>query len=76
MSKKKDIVAEVTINYLYGNREVVEDIIKSFTTVKQKPNKEQKRQRIQSKEDADKQDKQLEEERRRQQRTQGKLYDA
>lgn len=76
VSKKKDIVAEVTINYLYGNREVVEDIIKSFTTVKQKPNKEQKRQRIQSKEDADKQDKQLEEERRRQQRTQGKLYDA
>ena len=76
VSKKKDIVAEVTINYLYGNREVVEDIIKSFTTVKQKPNKEQKRQRIQSKEDADKQDKQLEEERRRQQRTQGKLFDA
>lgn len=76
VNKKKDIVAEVTVNYLYGNREMVEDILKSFTTNYQKPNHEQKKQRVQSKDDADRQQQQREEQRRREQRTTGQLHDA
>lgn len=56
ISKKQDLIVEVTINYLYGNIEVVEDIIKSFAeNKKQQPNHEKKRQRVQTKEDAEKQ---------------------
>lgn len=56
ISKKQDLIVEITINYLYGNIEVVEDIIKSFAENKtQKPNQEKKRQRVQTKEEAEKQ---------------------
>ena len=56
ISKKQNLIVEVTINYLYGNIEVVEDIIKSFSeNKKQQPNHEKKRQRVQSKQEADKQ---------------------
>lgn len=56
ISKKQDLIVEVTINYLYGNIEVVDDIIKSFAeNKKQQPNHEKKRQRVQSKQDAEKQ---------------------
>ncbi len=58
VSKKQDLIVEVTINYLFGNREAVEDIIKSFAENKQQqPNHEPKRQKVQSKEDAEREQK-------------------
>jgi len=56
VSKRQNLIVEITVNYLFGNRETVEDMIKSFAENKtQQPNHETKRQKIQSKEDADKQ---------------------
>ena len=58
VSKKQDLIVEVTINYLYGNRETAEDIIKSFAeNKKQQPNHEPKHQKVQSKEDAEREQK-------------------
>ena len=58
VSKHQNLIIEVTVNYLYGNREVVEDMIKSFAENKdQQPNHNRKRQKVQSKSEADKQDK-------------------
>ena len=75
ISKKQDLIAEVTINYLYDNREVVDDIIKSFAENKQQqPNREKKRQRVQSKQDAEKQKKQQQKPKPR--RDEGPLYEA
>ena len=76
ISKKQNLIVEITINYLYGNREVVDDIIKSFAeNKKQQPNHERKRQRIQTKEEADKQ-KQQEKQKPQPKRDEGPLYDA
>ncbi|MBO4870967.1 MAG: hypothetical protein J5565_03160 [Muribaculaceae bacterium] len=76
ISKKQNLIVEITINYLYGNREVVDDIIKSFAENKnQQPNHEKKRQRIQTKEEADKQ-KQQEKQKPQPKRDEGPLYDA
>ena len=76
ISKKQNLIVEITINYLYGNREVVDDIIKSFAeNKKQQPNHEKKRQRIQTKEEADKQ-KQQEKQKPQPKRDEGPLYDA
>ena len=60
-------VLEVVINYLLGNQEVVEDIIKSFSeNNNQKPNEREKpKQKIQKKEDAEKQEQELKREKRR-----------
>ena len=74
ISKKQNLIAEVTINYLYGNREVVDDILKSFAeNKKQQPNREKKRQRVQSKQEAEKQKKQQQKPPRR---DDGPLYEA
>ena len=55
VSKHQNLIIEVTINYLYGNREIVEDMIKSFAENKTKqPNHERKRQKVQTKQKADK----------------------
>ena len=55
VSKHQNLIIEVTVNYLYGNREIVEDMIKSFAENKnQKPNHERKRQKVQTKQKADK----------------------
>ena len=53
LSKKQNLVVEVTINYLYGNREVVDDIIKSFAHGKE-PAKRKRHQRVQPKPKDDK----------------------
>ena len=54
VSKHQNLIVEVTVNYLYGNREIVEDMIKSFAENKnQKPNHERKRQKVQTKQKAD-----------------------
>ena len=75
VSNKQDLIVEVTVNYLFGNRETVDDMIKSFAeNKKQQPNREKKRQRVQSKEDAEKQKKQQQKTKPR--RDEGPLYEA
>lgn len=55
VSNRQNLIIEITVNYLYGNREAVEDMIKSFSDdPKWKPGKQKKQQRVQSKEDAQK----------------------
>ena len=79
VSKHQNLIIEVTVNYLYGNREIVEDMIKSFAENKQqKPNHERKRQKVQTKQKADQEKKQREKEQEKQQRParKEKLYDA
>ena len=58
VSKHQNLIIEITVVYLYGNRETVEDMIKSFAENKQqKPNHERKRQKVQTKQKAKSQDK-------------------
>ncbi len=72
VSKRQNLIVEVTVVYLYGNREVVEDMIKSFAEHKEQPNHQRKRQKVQSKQKADR------EQKKEQQRStkKEKLYDA
>ena len=75
VSKRQNLIIEVTVNYLYGNREIVEDMIKSFAENKtQQPNHERKHQKVQPKHKAD-QEKQKKQEPARPARKE-KLYDA
>ena len=56
VSKHQNLIIEVTVNYLYGNREIVEDMIKSFAENKtQQPNRERKHQKVQPRHKAKKQ---------------------
>lgn len=58
VSKHQNLIVEVTVNYLYGNAEIVEDMIKSFAENKdQKPNHERKHQKVQTRQKAKQQDK-------------------
>jgi len=81
VSKKQNLIVEITVNYLFGNRDDVETMIKSFAENKDlKPNHEQRRQKVQSREDAEKQEKlreqqRLEQEKKRRKANE-KLYDA
>lgn len=82
LSKSSKLLVKVTVNYLYGNREAVDDIIKSITEGKQQmPNGHgQHKQKIQKKSDADKQEKQQQEEDKQQQEEEkqstSKTYDV
>ena len=79
VSKRQNLIIEVTVNYLYGNGEIVEDMIKSFAENKTKqPNHDRKRQKVQSKQEADRQrQEQLKKEQQRKQpKRDEKLYDA
>lgn len=53
VAKKSNIIVEVSINYLLGNRDIAEDIIKSFAINKDKKpaSRGKKKQKIQSKDD-------------------------
>jgi len=66
VSEKTSTVIEVVVNYLYGNQEVVEDIIKSFSEGKdKKPNERAKpKQKIQKKKDAEKEKEEIEKEKK------------
>ena len=76
VSKHQNLIIEVTVNYLYGNREVVEDMIKSFAENKTKqPNHERKRQKVQTKQKADKEKRDKQQQEQRPARKE-KLYDA
>ena len=75
VSKHQNLIIEITVVYLYGNRETVEDMIKSFAENKQqKPNHERKRQKVQTKQKAKSQDKKQQPEQRPARNE--KLYDA
>jgi hypothetical protein len=80
VSKHQNLIVEVTVNYLYGNRESVEDMIKSFAENKtQQPNHERKRQKVQTRQKAkqqDKRDKKQQEGTPRPPAKKEKLYDA
>lgn len=66
VSDNTPTVIEVVVNYLLGNQEVVEDIIKSFSENNNlKPNEREKpKQKIQKKKDAEKQEQELKREKR------------
>lgn len=75
VSKRQNLIVEVTVVYLYGNRETVEDMIKSFAeNKKQQPNRERKRQKVQNKSKAKSQDKKQQPEQRPARKE--KIYDA
>lgn len=76
VSKKQNLIVEVTVNYLYGNREAVEDMIKSFAeNKKQQPNHERKRQKVQTEQDAKRQRDKQQQQQPKKPRDE-KLYDA
>ena len=76
VSKHQNLIIEVTVNYLYGNREIVEDMIKSFAENKTKqPNRERKHQKVQPRHKAKKQQPQQQETPRPAAKKE-KLYDA
>lgn len=59
VSKRQNLIIEITVIYLFGNRETVEDMIKSFAENKsQQPNHERHRQKVQPKHKADQERKQ------------------
>lgn len=78
VSKHQNLIIEITVVYLYGNRETVEDMIKSFAENKQqKPNHERKRQKVQTKQKAKSQDKKDKKQQPEQRPARNeKLYDA
>ena len=77
VSKKQNLIVEITVNYLFGNREIVEDMIKSFAeNKKQEPNHERKRQKVQNKRKADKEKKSREQPEQQRPQRKEKLYDA
>ena len=79
VSKRQNLIIEVTVNYLYGNREIVEDMIKSFAENKTKqPNRERKHQKVQPRHKAKKQEQKnkQQQEQPRQPAKKEKLYDA
>ena len=76
VSKHQNLIVEITVNYLYGNREIVEDMIKSFAENKTKqPNHERKHQKVQTKQKADKEKRDKQQQEQRPARKE-KLYDA
>ena len=78
VSKHQNLIVEVTVNYLFGNRETVEDMIKSFAENRtQTPNHERKRQKVQTKQKAkQQQQKDKKQQEKPQPARKEKLYDA
>ena len=76
VSKHQNLIIEVTVNYLFGNREAVEDMIKSFAENKQQqPNHERKRQKVQTEKDAKRQEEKDKKQPKKPDKDE-KLYDA
>ena len=77
VSKHQNLIIEVTVNYIYGNREIVEDMIKSYAeNKKQQPNHERKRQKVQTKQKADREEKESKKQQQQPAARKEKLYDA
>ncbi|MDO4510768.1 MAG: hypothetical protein Q4B68_02990 [Bacteroidales bacterium] len=86
VSKKSELVVQVVVNYLFGNREMVEDVIKSFAeNPDRKPNHETRKQKVQkpdqkpkkpSKEELEEQQRQEKERKYQEKRRKGEIFDA
>ncbi|MCQ2289776.1 MAG: hypothetical protein MJZ63_00680 [Muribaculaceae bacterium] len=86
VSKKSELVVQVVVNYLFGNREMVEDVVKSFAeNPDRKPNHETKKQKIKKpdQKDAKPSKQELEEQKRlekeqkyQEKRRKGEIFDA
>lgn len=77
VSKHQNLIIEVTVNYLYGNREEVVDMIKSFAENKtQQPNHERKHQKVQRKDKADKEKRDKKQQQEKKPARNEQLYDA
>lgn len=77
VSKHQNLIIEVTVNYLYGNREIVEDMIKSFAENKTKqPNHERKHQKVQPRHKAEQEKRQQPKQEPQRPARKENLYDA
>lgn len=86
VSKKSDLVVQIVFNYLFGNREAVEEVVKSFAeNPDRKPNHETRKQKIQkpdqnnakpSKEQLKEQQRQEKERKYQEKRRKGEIFDA
>lgn len=86
VSKKSELVVQIVFNYLFGNREAVEEVVKSFAeNPDRKPNHEERKQKIQkpdqnstkpSKEQLKEQQRQEKERKYQEKRRKGEIFDA
>lgn len=82
VSTKSNLIVEISINYLLGNREMAEDIIKSFAEneTRTPAEREKLRQKIQKKSDAERDEQkfkqQQEEEKNRQKQRQRRVFEV
>ena len=77
VSKHQNLIVEITVNYLYGNREIVEDMIKSFAENKTKqPNHERKHQKVQPRHKAEQEKRQQPKQEPERPARKENLYDA
>lgn len=77
VSKHQNLIVEITVNYLYGNREIVEDMIKSFAENKTKqPNHEHKHQKVQPRHKAEQEKRQQPKQEPQRPARKENLYDA
>ena len=54
ISKKSELIVQVTINYLFGNREQADEVVKSFAEDEKPKAEKQRKQKVQSESDAKK----------------------
>ena len=77
VSKHQNLIVEITVNYLYGNREIVEDMIKSFAENKTKqPYHERKHQKVQPRHKAEQEKRQQPKQEPQRPARKENLYDA
>ena len=77
VSKHQNLIVEITVNYLYGTREIVEDMIKSFAENKTKqPNHERKHQKVQPRHKAEQEKRQQPKQEPQRPARKENLYDA
>ena len=86
VSKKSELVVQIVFNYLFGNREAVEEVVKSFAeNPDRKPNHEARKQKIQkpdqnttkpTKEQLKEQQRQEKERKYQEKRRKGEIFDA
>ena len=86
VSKKSELVVQIVFNYLFGNREAVEEVVKSFAeNPDRKPNHEARKQKVQkpdqnttkpTKEQLKEQQRQEKERKYQEKRRKGEIFDA
>ena len=82
VSKKSELVVQIVVNYLFGNREAVEEVVKSFA---ENPDHETRKQKIQKRDQKDpkptkdqlkEQQRQEKERQYQEKRRKGEIFDA